>query len=71
MYERYQHQLLLAIAQDYNRKILPIAFSIMPEESEDDWDFFLTNLRRHVVPQPDICIISNRGTEIQAAIDQR
>ncbi|XP_052874711.1 uncharacterized protein LOC128280562 [Gossypium arboreum] len=58
-------------AQDGNGRILPIAFAITPGESADDWDFFLFRLRIHVCPQPDICVISDRGTGILAAIERQ
>ncbi|MFQ6629506.1 hypothetical protein Gotur_006591 [Gossypium turneri] len=48
--DRYTHRLLLAVAQDGGGRILPIVFAITPEESSDDWDFFLSRLRRHVCP---------------------
>ncbi|MFQ6654868.1 hypothetical protein Gotur_025663 [Gossypium turneri] len=69
MFGRYTHWLLLAVAQDSGGRILPIAFAITPRESSDDWDFFLSRLKRHVCPQPDICVISDRGTGILAAFD--
>lgn len=42
----------------------------MSGEKTNDWDFFLSNLRRHVVPQLDICVISYKGPEILAAIER-
>ncbi|XP_052887977.1 uncharacterized protein LOC128296587 [Gossypium arboreum] len=60
-----------AVAQDGNERILPIAFAITPGESADDWEFFLSRLRRHVCPQPDICVISDRGTRILASIERQ
>ncbi|KAK5812559.1 hypothetical protein PVK06_027994 [Gossypium arboreum] len=71
MYGRYTHRLLLAVAQDGSGRILPIAFAITSGESADDWDFFLSRLRMHVCPQPDICVISDRGTGILAAIERQ
>ncbi|MFQ6652662.1 hypothetical protein Gotur_024419 [Gossypium turneri] len=70
MFGRYTHRLLLAVAQDGSGRILPIAFAITLGESSDDWDFFLSRLRRHVCPQPDICVISDRDTGILAAFDR-
>ena len=70
MFGRYTHRLLVAVAQDSGGRILPIAFAITPGESSDDWDFFLSRLRRHVCPQPDICVISDRGAGILAAFDR-
>ncbi|MFQ6671349.1 hypothetical protein Gotur_035923 [Gossypium turneri] len=71
MFGRYTHWLLLAVVQDGDRRILPIAFAITPGESSDDWDFFLSRLRRHVYPQPDICVISDRGASILAVFDRQ
>ncbi|XP_017614134.1 uncharacterized protein LOC108459298 [Gossypium arboreum] len=69
MYGGYTHLLLLVVVQDGGRRILPIVFAITHGESADDWDFFLSRLRRHVRPQPDICIILDRGIRILAAIE--
>lgn len=71
MYGRYTHQLLLAVAQDSNRRILPTAFAIILGEKADDSDFFLSRLRRHVCPQPHICIISNRGVGYYLQLNDR
>ncbi|PPS20356.1 hypothetical protein GOBAR_AA00245 [Gossypium barbadense] len=43
---------------DGSGRIIPIAFAITLGESSDNWDFFLSRLRRHVCPKPDICVIS-------------
>ncbi|KAH1107905.1 hypothetical protein J1N35_011673 [Gossypium stocksii] len=59
-----------AVAEDGSGRILPIAFAITPGESADDWDCFLSRLRRHVCLQPDICIISDRGTGILSAMER-
>ncbi|XP_025664722.1 uncharacterized protein [Arachis hypogaea] len=48
LYGRYGGVLLIAVAQDGNSNILPIAFAIADFESTESWSFFLTNLRRHV-----------------------
>jgi len=70
MYSRYTYWLLLAMAQDSDGRILLIAFGITLRESGNDWEFFLSRLRRHVYPQPDICIISDRSARILAAIER-
>ncbi|KAK5784897.1 hypothetical protein PVK06_039438 [Gossypium arboreum] len=59
------------VAQDGDGRILLIAFALTPRESCDNCDFFLSSLRRHVYPQPDICFISNRGARILAAIKRQ
>ena len=39
---------MLAVAQDGNNKIFPIAFAIVEGETKEAWSFFLKNLRQHV-----------------------
>ncbi|XP_039115839.1 uncharacterized protein LOC120251370 [Dioscorea cayenensis subsp. rotundata] len=41
----------MAIAQDGNKNILPIAFAIVEGETLDAWRFFLEHLRADVTPQ--------------------
>ena len=60
LYGKYGGTLLMAIAQDGNSNILPIAFAVVEEETREAWSFFLTNLRQHVTPQEGILIISDR-----------
>ncbi|XP_025647160.1 uncharacterized protein [Arachis hypogaea] len=68
LYSRYGGVLLIAVAQDGNSNILPIAFAIVESESTESWSFFLTNLRRHVIPQDDLLVISDRSQAIKAAL---
>ncbi|RYR78822.1 hypothetical protein Ahy_A01g003684 [Arachis hypogaea] len=48
LYGKYGGVLLIAVAQDGNSNILPIAFAIVESESTESWSFFLTNLRSGV-----------------------
>ncbi|XP_057746173.1 uncharacterized protein LOC130965427 [Arachis stenosperma] len=68
LYEKYKGALLVAVAQDVNQNIVPIAFSIVNGETRDSWEFFLINLRRYVVTIDSVGIISDRHTSIDAAI---
>nr|XP_029147041.1 uncharacterized protein LOC112733035 [Arachis hypogaea] len=68
LYEKYKGALLVAVAQDGNQNIVPIAFAIVEGETADVWEFFLTNLRRYVVTIDGVGIISDRHTSIDAAI---
>ncbi|XP_052876310.1 uncharacterized protein LOC108462316 [Gossypium arboreum] len=68
LYGKYTQILLLAIAQDGNNNVLPIAFAIVDKENMESWEFFLTNLRRYVVSNDSICIISDRRKRLIAAI---
>ncbi|KAH1096491.1 hypothetical protein J1N35_013412 [Gossypium stocksii] len=67
LYGKYTQILLIAISQDGNRNVLPIAFAIVDKENLESWEFFLTNLRRYVISNGNICIISDRGKGLIAA----
>ncbi|XP_025702711.1 uncharacterized protein [Arachis hypogaea] len=54
LYGKYGGTLLLAIAQDGNSNILPIAFALMEVENAESWAFFLSHLHQHVTPQEGI-----------------
>ncbi|RYQ94521.1 hypothetical protein Ahy_B08g089450 [Arachis hypogaea] len=49
LYGKYKGCLLVAVSQDGNNNIVPIAFAIVEGETSDAWHFFLSNLRQHVV----------------------
>ncbi|XP_072061930.1 uncharacterized protein [Arachis hypogaea] len=68
LYGKYGGVLLIAVAQDGNSNILPIAFAIVESESTESWSFFLTNLRHHVTPQDGLLVISDRSQAIKAAL---
>ncbi|KAE8676361.1 hypothetical protein F3Y22_tig00111617pilonHSYRG00036 [Hibiscus syriacus] len=70
LYGQYRHVLLMAVAQDGERNIFPIVFAIVEGETTEAWDFFLTNLRQYVVREDGVCLISDRGTGILAAIER-
>ncbi|XP_057758249.1 uncharacterized protein LOC130978694 [Arachis stenosperma] len=65
----YGGALLLAIAQDGNSNILPIAFALVEGKNAESWSFFLSNLREHVTPQEGILVISDRHNMIKAALE--
>ncbi|XP_058787050.1 uncharacterized protein LOC131661500 [Vicia villosa] len=69
LYGRYKGTLLMAVAQDGNGNIFPIAFAIVEGETKDAWSFFLRNLRIHVTPQPNLCLISDRHPSIKSVYD--
>ncbi|XP_025661860.1 uncharacterized protein [Arachis hypogaea] len=68
LYGKYKGALLVAVAQDENQNIVPIAFAIVEGKTADAWEFFLTNLWRYVVTIDGVGIISDRHTSIDAAI---
>ncbi|KAL5153427.1 hypothetical protein HKD37_19G052972 [Glycine soja] len=53
---------------DGRRNNFPLAFAIIKSETKEAWMWFLHYLRRHVTPQLNFCIISDRGTGLLAAL---
>nr|XP_025703500.1 uncharacterized protein LOC112805322 [Arachis hypogaea] len=69
LYGRYKCTLLVAVAQDRNQNIVPIAFSLVEGETADAWHFFLRNMRMHVVRKDGVGMISDRHESIRAAVN--
>ncbi|RYQ95407.1 hypothetical protein Ahy_B08g090684 isoform B [Arachis hypogaea] len=69
LYGKYGGTLLIAIAQDGNSNILPVAFALVEGENAESWSFFLSHLRQHVTPQPGLLVISDRHNGIKAALE--
>ncbi|XP_015936381.1 uncharacterized protein LOC107462319 [Arachis duranensis] len=67
LYGKYGGTLLVAIAQDGNSNILPMAFALVEGENAESWAFFLSHLREHVTPQAGLLVISDRHNGIKAA----
>ncbi|XP_058784552.1 uncharacterized protein LOC131659363 [Vicia villosa] len=67
LYGKYKGTLLMAVAQDGNSNIFPVAFTLVEGETADGWGFFLKNLRMHVAPHPGLCLISDRHASIESA----
>ncbi|XP_057755559.1 uncharacterized protein LOC130974720 [Arachis stenosperma] len=68
LYGKYKGCLLVAVSQDGNNNIVPIAFAIVEGETSETWYFFLSNLRQHVVTRDGVGLISDRHDSIRAAI---
>ncbi|XP_057762998.1 uncharacterized protein LOC130982881 [Arachis stenosperma] len=66
---KYGGMLLVAIAQDGNSNILPVAFALVEGENAESWSFFLSHLRQHVTLQPGLLVISDRHNGIKAALE--
>ncbi|XP_016206489.1 uncharacterized protein LOC107646857 [Arachis ipaensis] len=71
LYGKYKGCLLVAVSQDGNNNIVPIAFAIVERETSDAWHFFLSNLRQHVVTRDGVGLISDRHESINAAVERR
>ncbi|CAA0813214.1 MuDR family transposase, partial [Striga hermonthica] len=65
----YKGKLLVAIAQTTNKRLLPVAYAIVDEESTASWSFFLTHLRNHVLSDRQICLHSDRDNSILSVVD--
>ncbi|XP_057755337.1 uncharacterized protein LOC130974475 [Arachis stenosperma] len=70
LYGKYKGCLLVAVSQDGNNNIVPIAFAIVEGETSDAWHFFLSNLRQHVVTRDGVGLISDRHDSIRSAIER-
>ncbi|XP_006582567.1 uncharacterized protein [Glycine max] len=65
---KYHGTLLTAIGQDGSRNNFPLAFAIVESETKEAWMWFLHYLRRYVTSQPNLCITSDRGTNLVAVL---
>lgn len=66
----YKGVLLVASGWDANNHVYLLAFVIVDEESTASWSWFLRLLKRYVVPNRLICIISNRHKGILSAFNR-
>ncbi|XP_072081230.1 uncharacterized protein [Arachis hypogaea] len=69
LYGKYGGTLLLAIAQDRNSNILPVAFALVEGENAESLAFFLPHLCQHVTPQEEILVISDRHNCVKATLE--
>ncbi|XP_073308366.1 uncharacterized protein [Primulina huaijiensis] len=68
LYTKYKHKMLIDVTLDANNQVLPLAFSIVDEETSDSWKWFLENLGRLVVRgENGVCLISDRHKRIVRA----
>ncbi|XP_057739618.1 uncharacterized protein LOC130956597 [Arachis stenosperma] len=70
LYGKYKGCLLVAVSQDGNNNIVPIAFAIVEGETSEACHFFLSNLRQHVVTRDGVGLISDRHDSIRSTIDR-
>ncbi|XP_057756312.1 uncharacterized protein LOC130975552 [Arachis stenosperma] len=68
LYGKYKGALLVAVSQDGNENIVPLAFAIVEGETADAWHFFLSHLRTHVVNRDGVALISDRHESIISAV---
>ena len=68
LYGKYKGVLLVAVAQDSNQNILPVAVVIVKSKDYRCMAFFLDNLSRYVVIRVGVDIISDHHKSINATI---
>ncbi|KAH7842307.1 hypothetical protein Vadar_003834 [Vaccinium darrowii] len=57
---KYKGTLLIAVSQDPENQIFPIAFAIVEKEDKKNWGWFLTCIKHFVTDRQGLCLISDR-----------
>ncbi|RYR56365.1 hypothetical protein Ahy_A05g022081 [Arachis hypogaea] len=70
LFEKYKGALLVAVSQDGNNNIVPIAFALVEGETSDAWFFFLRHLRTRVVTKDGVGLIFDRHESIRSAVSR-
>ena len=66
----YMGTLLVAIGNDANNRLVPLAFALVEAENNVNWAWFFHHLRTKVLsPQREICVISDRHQGILNAVE--
>jgi hypothetical protein len=67
----YKSKLLTALTKNANGQILPLAFAVVDEETNESWSWFLQQFRTHVanVQDRELCVISDRHKGIINAME--
>nr|XP_043638248.1 uncharacterized protein LOC122609255 [Erigeron canadensis] len=68
----YKGKLITVVTKNANGQLLPVAFALVDEESNESWGWFLNLFQEHVGSQlqGDLCIISDRYQGILNAVNQ-
>ncbi|KAI3805640.1 hypothetical protein L1987_28200 [Smallanthus sonchifolius] len=66
----YRSKLLIAVSKNANNYILPVAYAIVDEETNESWAWFFMMFREHVVNETmgPLCVISDRHAGIVNAM---
>ncbi|WVZ92841.1 hypothetical protein U9M48_038879 [Paspalum notatum var. saurae] len=68
---KYKGTILTAIGVDGNNQVLSVAFTILENENNDSWYWFLERVKAQVVSsRSNVCLISDEHAEILEAIDK-
>ncbi|KAG5529356.1 hypothetical protein RHGRI_029912 [Rhododendron griersonianum] len=65
---KYKGVILVAVTQDAENQIFPIAFAIVEKEDANNWGWFLSCLRNFVTNRTELCLISDRHTGLLSYI---
>jgi transposase-like protein len=66
----YIGKLLVAVCHDANNNILPIAYAIVDEETNESWGWFMRQLEPIVMRESPLCVISDRHPGLRNAMTQ-
>nr|XP_040244155.1 uncharacterized protein LOC120963555 [Aegilops tauschii subsp. strangulata] len=62
---KYKGQILIAIGQDGQNQVVPLAFSFVESENIESWTWFFRQLKISVVKEkPNVCILHDRHAEL-------
>ncbi|KAE8776478.1 hypothetical protein D1007_50921 [Hordeum vulgare] len=67
--DRYKGPLMVTMAHSSNDNVMPIAFTLVPSEHQDNWEWFLGHVRHKVIVYREVCIISDRHHGILKAVN--
>lgn len=56
----YKHKLLIAVTFIPLRKLLPLAFAVVNEETNESWHWFLQHIGTYITLDKPTCLISHR-----------
>lgn len=66
---KYNAKLLVAMGVDSNNHQYPVCYGLVDEESYENWNWFLSLLRKHVCrSRKEVCILSDRAKGILKAM---
>ncbi|XP_015168084.1 uncharacterized protein [Solanum tuberosum] len=60
LHGKYEGVLFIAVEQDTENHVYPIAYCVVDKENDASWTFFFEKLKEIVVDEPDLCFISDR-----------
>uniref|UniRef100_A0A2N9F1B3 SWIM-type domain-containing protein n=1 Tax=Fagus sylvatica TaxID=28930 RepID=A0A2N9F1B3_FAGSY len=68
LYGKYQGKLLIAMGQDADNGVYPLAFAVVENESKDSWMWFLICIKKYVTQRKGMCLISDRHKGIEKTV---